>query len=144
MVLLLLSQAYNSFTLLLASAFIALGFGTMQSCFQVIAIKGSTAAPDWTRDFHFPYLYGLRSWNGAVFIRFHHSHWSASVACISCQPLSFSYVSFYIFLSMEKKRPSKNCIHMRVSNITVIRISYWLSFKWNYGTREQVFPCPWE
>ena len=39
--LLILSQSYNSFTLLLASVFIALGFGTMQSCFQAIAIKES-------------------------------------------------------------------------------------------------------
>ena len=39
--LLILSQSYNSFTFLLASVFIALGFGTMQSCFQVIAIKES-------------------------------------------------------------------------------------------------------
>ena len=40
--LLILSQSFaNSFTLLLASVFIALGFGTMQSCFQAIAIKES-------------------------------------------------------------------------------------------------------
>lgn len=39
--LLILSQSYNSFAFLLASVFIALGFGTMQSCFQVIAVKES-------------------------------------------------------------------------------------------------------
>jgi len=39
--LLILSQSYNSFTFLLASVFIAFGFGTIQSCFQVIAIKES-------------------------------------------------------------------------------------------------------
>ncbi len=39
--LLILSQSSNSFTFLLASVFIALGFGTMQSCFQVIAVKES-------------------------------------------------------------------------------------------------------
>ncbi|WP_010676641.1 MFS transporter [Bacillus timonensis] len=39
--LLILSQSYNSFTFLLSSVFIALGFGTMQSCFQAIAIKES-------------------------------------------------------------------------------------------------------
>lgn len=39
--LVILSQSHNSFTLLLASVFLALGFGTMQSCFQVIAVKES-------------------------------------------------------------------------------------------------------
>lgn len=39
--LLILSQSYNSFTFLLASVFIALGFGTMQTCFQAVAIKES-------------------------------------------------------------------------------------------------------
>ena len=39
--LLILSQSYNGFTFLLSSVFIALGFGTMQSCFQTIAIKES-------------------------------------------------------------------------------------------------------
>jgi len=39
--LLLLSQSYNGFIFLLSSVFIALGFGTMQSSFQTIAIKVS-------------------------------------------------------------------------------------------------------
>ncbi|WP_327078398.1 MFS transporter [Bacillus sinesaloumensis] len=39
--LLILSQSHNSLTFLLSSVFIALGFGTMQSCFQAIAIKES-------------------------------------------------------------------------------------------------------
>jgi len=39
--LVMLSQAYNSFILLLSSVFIAIGYGTMQSCFQAIAVKES-------------------------------------------------------------------------------------------------------
>ena len=142
--LLILSQSYNSFTLLLASVFIALGFGTMQSCFQAIAIKESPQHRVGLATSTFLICMDLGVGIGPFLL-------GSIIPMFGFRGLYLTlaivvFLSIFLYFALHGKSPQiKNCIHKRVSNITVIRISYWLSFKWNLSDKgTQVSPRPWE